>query len=161
VGNEQACALLANWCVYPAPDQPGGDERIWFPAECDTMMNGHWFWDENPPRDLPTILNYYYTSVGRGSILMLNVAPAKRGLLSDASIARLPEFRAALDSIFKTDLAAKKPATSSDVRGGDSRFGAGNVTDDDPASFWTTDDDVQTPSLEIDLGGETEFNVIR
>jgi alpha-L-fucosidase len=107
VGNEQACALNANWCVYPAPDQPAPDgKRTWFPAECDTIMNGHWFWDENPPKELPTLLNYYYTSVGRGSILMLNVAPDKRGKFSDASVARLREFRAALDQIFSTDLAA-------------------------------------------------------
>src|SRR5262249_49771564 len=124
VGNEQACALIANWCVYPPPGQASGDGRIWFPTECDTMMNGHWFWDENPPRDVPTVLNYYYTSVGRGSILMLNVAPDKRGLFSDACIARLHEFRAALDSIFKTDLAAKKTATASNVCGGDARFAA-------------------------------------
>jgi alpha-L-fucosidase len=135
VGNEQACALNANWCVYPPPDQPeeGGQARIWFPVECDTIMNGHWFWDENPPKDLPTLLNYYYTSVGRGSILMLNVAPDKRGQFSDAAVARLKEFRSALDQIFGTDLAAGKTRQTSDD---------GKV-------------------IEIDLGGEQEFNVVR
>src|SRR4051812_42949637 len=72
VGNEQACAPIANWSVYPPPPVEAEESapRIWFPVECDTMMNGHWFWDENPPRDLPTLLNFYYTSVGRNSILM-------------------------------------------------------------------------------------------
>ena len=79
------------------------------------MMNGHWFWDENPPRDLPTLLNFYYTSVGRGSILMLNVAPDKRGRFSDECLARLHEFHEALTKIFSTDFAAGKTATASNV----------------------------------------------
>jgi alpha-L-fucosidase len=162
VGNEQACAPITNWSVYPAPNE--GDEnarRIWFPVECDTMMNGHWFWDENPPRDLPTLLNFYYTSVGRNSILMLNVAPDKRGLFSDECLARLREFHDALKKIFGTDLAAGKKATASNVRGNDSKFAAENVLDGNNETYWATDDDVTTPTIEIDLGGDVEFNVIR
>ncbi len=37
VGNEQACALLENWSVYPPPATEASS-RMWFPVECDTMM---------------------------------------------------------------------------------------------------------------------------
>jgi alpha-L-fucosidase len=166
VGNEQAKALLTNWCVYPPPgEEPGqatGGRAIWFPAECDTMMNGHWFWDENPPKDLPTLLNFYYTSVGRGSILMLNVAPDKRGKFSDECVQRLHEFHDALQKIFGTDLAAGKKVTASNVRGNDAAaFGATNVIDPKRDKYWSTDDNVTTASLEIDLGGDATFNVFR
>ncbi len=164
VGNEQACAPLASWSVYPAPratDVAADAPRLWFPVECDTMMVGHWFWDDQPPRDLATLLNYYYTSVGRNSILMLNVAPDRRGKFSDASLVRLREFRAALDSIFKRDFAAGRPATATNVRGNDPAFGAGAAVDGDKATYWATDDGVTTASLEVDLGSEVEFNVIR
>jgi alpha-L-fucosidase len=158
VGNEKACAPIANWSVYPPPDEKTDANRIWFPVECDTMMNGHWFWDEDPPRDLPTLLNFYYTSVGRNSILMLNVAPDKRGKFSDACLARLHEFHQAITKIFGTDFAAEKTATASNARDG---FPARNVLDGKKQTYWTTDDSVTTPSIEIDLGGDVEFNVLR
>jgi alpha-L-fucosidase len=162
VGNEEASAPLASWSVYPTPDTKATDqERIWFPVECDTMMVGHWFWDDQPPRSLATLLNYYYTSVGRNSILMLNVAPDRRGKFSDASIARMQEFRAALDSIFGRDFAKGHVATATNVRGNDTAFGAAAAVDGDKTTYWATDDGVTSASLEIDLGAEAEFNVIR
>ncbi len=158
VGNEQACAMLANWSVYPAPDAPSAK---WFPVECDTMMIGHWFWDGTPPKDLATLLNYYYTSVGRNSILLLNVAPDKRGQFSDDSVKRLHEFHDALQKIFGTDFAAGKTAVASNVRGNSATFGAGNALDGDKNTYWATGDGVTNATLEVDLGGEQEFNVVR
>jgi len=162
VGNELACAPLENWSVYPAPGaDTGPDQPIWFPLECDTMMNGHWFWDTNAPHNLETLLNFYYTSVGRNSMLLLNVAPDPDGRFSDECVKGLQEFHAALVKIFGTDLAAGKKATASNVRGNDPAFGAGGTLDGDPKTYWATDDGVTNASLEVDLGGEKEFNVIR
>ncbi len=161
VGNEQACAPLASWSVYPPPGGSADVKRIWFPVECDTMMIGHWFWDDTPPRDLNTLLNFYYTSVGRNSILLLNIAPDRRGRFSDDTVKRLREFHAALGQIFGTDFAARKKATASNVRGSDAAFGPEKALDGDKNTYWATDDGVTSASLEVDLGGETEFNVIR
>jgi alpha-L-fucosidase len=165
VGNELACAPLANWSVYPAPTSQlsagNSPPEKWFPVECDTMMVGHWFWDGTPPKDLPTLLNYYYTSVGRNSILLLNVAPDKRGKFSDDSVKRLHEFHDALQKIFGTDFAAGKTAVASNVRGQDPAFGADKALDGDKNTYWATDDGVTNATLEVDLGGEQEFNVIR
>jgi alpha-L-fucosidase len=165
VGNESACAKLANWSVYPAPDGSdkvkGQMKPIWFPVECDTIMIGGWFWNGTPPRSLATLLNYYYTSVGRNSILLLNVAPNKQGLFSDDSVKRLHEFHDALQKIFGTDLAAGKTATPSNVRGNDPAFGASKALDGDKDTYWATDDGVTNATLEVDLGSEQEFNVVR
>jgi alpha-L-fucosidase len=164
VGNEAACAPLANWSVYPAPNlNPAARTQSsqWFPVECDTMMVGHWFWDGTQPRDVATLLGYYYTSVGRNSILLLNVAPDKRGLFSDESVKRLHEFHDALQKIFGTDFAAGKTAVASNVRGKDPAFGADKVLDENKETYWATDDGVTNATLEVDLGSEQEFNVIR
>jgi alpha-L-fucosidase len=160
VGNELACAPLENWSVYPAPEMDATN-RIWFPRECDTMMNGHWFWDTNAPRDLATLLNFYYTSVGRNSMLILNVAPNPDGLFSDECVKGLQEFHAALQKIFGTDFARGQNAAASNVRGRDKRFGAGKAVDGNPKTYWATDDGVTNASLEVDLGGEQTFNVVR
>lgn len=161
VGNEQACASLANWSIYPPPSQNGPLPSQWFPVECDTMMIGHWFWDGTPPRDLATLLNFYYTSVGRNSILLLNVAPDKHGLFSDDSVRRLHEFHDALQKIFGTDFAAGKKAVASNVRGNDPAFGADKALDGNKNTYWATDDGVTNATLEVDLGSEREFNVVR
>jgi alpha-L-fucosidase len=161
VGNELACAPLENWSAFPAPGPVGAEQAIWFPRECDTMMNGHWFWDTNGPRDLATLLNFYYTSVGRNSMLILNVAPDTDGLFSDDCVQGLHAFHAALGKIFGTDLAAGKKATASNVRGNDPAFGADAALDGNANTYWATDDDVTNASLLVDLGGEKEFNVIR
>jgi alpha-L-fucosidase len=165
VGNELACAPLENWSVYPTPavqavtfnSLPGQ----WLPLECDTMMNGHWFWDTNAARNLATMLNFYYYSVGRNSMLILNVAPNPDGKFSDECVAGLQEFHAALQKIFGTDFARGQKAAASNVRGGDKQFGADKAVDGDAKTYWATDDGVTNASLEVDLGGEKTFNVVR
>lgn len=162
VGNEMACAPLTNWSVEPAPSADGKEvESIWFARECDTLLNGHWFWDEKPPRDLATLLNYYYWSVGRNCQLILNVAPDTRGKFSDACVTRLKEFRAAIDKIFEKDLAAGKTATASNTRENDATYGPAMAVDGNKETYWATDDGVTSASLEIDLGAAADFNVIR
>jgi alpha-L-fucosidase len=92
---------------------------------------------------------------------LLNVAPDRRGLFSDESLARLKEFRAALDTIFGTNLAAGKSIVAANVRGGDSFYGPERMLDDDKTTYWATDDGIAMSSFEVDLGSEQDFNVIR
>jgi alpha-L-fucosidase len=53
------------------------------------------------------LLKIYYNSVGRNSLLLLNVPPDRRGLIPAEDSLRLVEFRTALDSVFARDLAKK------------------------------------------------------
>lgn len=161
VGNEMACAPLENWAVSPPPNASNTTRQIWFPLECDTPLIGHWFWADTLPVDLETLLNFYYVSVGRGSILLLNIAPNREGLFSPETVARLQEFRAALEKIFRTDFAAEKKAVASNVRANAAAFAAGNLLDGNAETYWATDDGVTNAWVEVDLGAERTFNVIR
>jgi alpha-L-fucosidase len=76
-------------------------------------------------------------------------------------VKRLHEFHDALQKIFGTDFAAGKSAVASNVRGKDDAFGADKALDGDKNTYWATDDGVTTGTLEVDLGGEQEFNVVR
>ena len=161
VGNELACAPLENWSVYPAPGTDKSGTPIWFPVECDTMLNGHWFWDPNPPRDLQALLDFYYYSVGRNSMLILNVAPDPSGRFSDECVKGLHAFHAALEKIFGIDYALNKKVTASNTRGADPKFGPEKAVDGDAKSYWAVDDDITNATLEVDLGGEKQINVVR
>jgi alpha-L-fucosidase len=160
VGNELAHAPLTVWSAYPGPNMPGA---IWFPVESDISMIGNWFWNpaNTVPMALADLLDIYYFTVGRNSLFLLNVAPDRRGLFSDASVARLNEFHTALQSIFGTDLAAGKSVTASTFRNNDPAYGGDKVVDGDPNTYWATNDGVTTGTLEVDLGGPTMFNVVR
>jgi alpha-L-fucosidase len=168
VGNERGIAGETNWaCLTPDTlyaGKPGiekllneGDEngKSWIPAETDVSIRPGWFYHEkeNPrvksPEDLFEI---YLTSVGRGSLLLLNVPPDKRGLLHENDIKSLRGFRALLDREFKTNLAEGALVTATNVRGKSYRYGASKVNDGNKETYWATDDNLTTGSIEIDLG---------
>ncbi|KAJ6417765.1 hypothetical protein OIU84_001194 [Salix udensis] len=86
-----------------AGDPKGTD---WLPAECDVSIRKGWFWHKSEsPKRLSTLLDIYYKSVGRNCVLLFNVPPNSTGLISENDVQRLREFRAAIDTIFSTNLA--------------------------------------------------------
>ena len=102
------------------------------------------------------LLSIYYTSVGRNSLLLLNVPPDNRGLIHEADAARLMEFRKALDEIFKDNLADGAKVKATDVRG--RGFSAANIMDGNYDSYWATKDGITEASVTFDLAGEKTFN---
>lgn len=87
----------------------GNEEAPWWiPAETDVSIRPGWFWRASEhPKSLQELLSIYYTSVGRNSLLLLNVPPDNRGLIDAEDSTRLMEFRAAIDKIFADDLAKR------------------------------------------------------
>ncbi len=140
---------------------PAGD--VWRPGEADVSIRPGWFWHKNEDvkvRSVENLLDLYFKSVGRNSLLLLNVPPNDQGLLSDIDIERLASFRRKLDAIFGENLVAGKQATASNSRGGLPAYGAANVLDGSLDTFWTTDDGVRSAWIEIDLGAATTFDIL-
>lgn len=63
-------------------------------------------------------------------------------------------------SNFRDNLAAKATLTASNSRGRDQKFAPANVLDGDRSTYWSTDDQITTPELVIDLGRDVTFNVV-
>ena len=175
VGNESGVAGKTNWSTLNAKGfTPGagsppreslneGDKggEVWHPAETDVSIRPGWFWRESENEEvksLEKLLGIYYTSIGRNSLLLLNVPPDDRGLIHSADSARLMEFRAALDEIFKDNLADGAKVKATDCRG--RGYGAGNILDGNYDSYWAAKDGVNEASLTIELDGEKTFNRI-
>ncbi|QNN22946.1 hypothetical protein HED60_11935 [Planctomycetales bacterium ZRK34] len=156
VGNESGVARLNESSVV--------NDKRWYPAECDVSIMPGWFWDpddDTKVKSVAHLMDIYYKSVGRNSVLLLNVGPDKRGKLSDNIVNRLREFRAAIDQIYKYDFARDAKLTASNTRGGDSRFGVQQMLDGDPDTYWAADDDVKQAAITLDLGAARKFNVVR
>ena len=80
----------------------------WIPAETDVSIRPGWFFhdaENDKVRSPQNILNLYYKSVGRNSLLLLNIPPDRRGMLHENDVASLRTFRSILDETFKTNLA--------------------------------------------------------
>ena len=135
--------------------QPDG--TAWIPAETDVSIRPGWFYHANEqPKGLQELLSIYYTSVGRNSLLLLNVPPDTRGLIPRADSLRLVEFRSALDSIFCQDFAAKAIVTASHTRGRD--YAAANVIDTNYHTYWAVHDSCITPTLTLAFDHPVTFN---
>ena len=135
----------------------------WIPTETDVSIRPGWFWHEGEqPKSVNELLRIYYSSVGRNSLLLLNVPPDSRGLIPAEDSLRLLEFRAALDSIFSTDMAKSAQITASHTRGGKrcKEFSPHNLTDGDYDTYWAVDDSILTPVLTLSFNQPVTFNRI-
>ena len=165
VGNESGVARPGESSVKDAgPRQGDGTTgKVWYPAECDVSIRPGWFYhssQDSKVKSVEHLLDIYFKSVGRNSVLLLNVPPDREGRFSKHDVARLREFRAALDEIFRTDVCGGLAAVGSNVRGNDSQFAAANVTDGNLDTYWATDDGLTSGSVEIELRGVQPVNVI-
>ncbi len=176
VGNEQGRASDPSWygmnladCYPGMPNHRGLGPGVrsgpdWAPPECDVSIRVGWFYDPKedfwvkPAADLVDI---YYRSVGRGACLNLNVPLDKRGLIHEKDAAALRGMGRLLAATFSTNLAHGARVTASNVRGGSHQFGAENLLDNNPNTYWATDDEVKTPEVILEFSKPTTFNVIR
>ena len=168
VGNERGIAGETNWNAI-TPDtifagKPGIEKLLetgsdrgtqWIPAEVDVSIRPGWFYHAKEDTLVKTpekLFEIYLTSVGRGSTLLLNIPPDKRGRLHENDVQALQGWRALIEQEFKTNLAARAKAEASSFRGGSDIYAAAMVTDENKETYWSTDDAVSTGSIEIDLG---------
>ena len=165
VGNERGIAGETNWNTI-SPDTlfagKAGIENLlnmgsesgtsWIPAEVDVSIRPGWFYhqqEDSLVKSPEKLFEIYLTSVGRGSTLLLNVPPDKRGLIHERDVQVLREWKALRDREFKTNLASSASVSVSAVRGDDERYDATRVTDGDKETYWATDDDETTGSITL------------
>jgi alpha-L-fucosidase len=181
VGNEKGYANETCWATFTPVGENGGpaapgDVRTresttgtrnganWMPPECDVSIRPGWFWharENDRVKAAPQLLDLYFKSVGRGGSLLLNVPPDRRGVLHENDVASLEEFGRLRLEMFASNLARGARAEASNVRGGGIEYGPQCLIDGDRDSFWSTDDNVTTPSTVLELTERRSFNVVR
>ncbi len=119
VGNEAGFAGETNWNTmdrskvaigaadtkYLNLGDPNGPDYV--PAECDVSIRPGWFYhaaEDGKVKSLDKLLEIWHGSVGRGSNLLLNVPPDRRGLIHENDAAALLALRKRLDEIYAKDL---------------------------------------------------------
>ena len=176
IGNERGFAGETNWSTLDPSKveigKPGQGDYLnqgeqngpaWIPGECDVSIRRGWFWHpDQEPKSVDELLEIYFKSVGRNCLLLLNVPPDRDGRIAHEDVARLQEFRTALDQVFAQDFAEGAEAEASSVWGDDpGRFGGDQVLDGDLDSYWAPGEGELTGSLTLTLPQATTFNVIK
>lgn len=176
VGNERGIAGETNWNtistdtlyagkhgIEPLLNTGSPDGKQWVPAEVDVSIRPGWFYHaaENSRVKTPEqLFDIYLTSVGRGSTLLLNIPPDRRGLFHENDVKSLQGFTALLKKAFGKNLALKAPVEADSYRDNQPAFAPRNVTDGNKESYWTTDDDKTTGSFTITLPANTTVQYV-
>jgi alpha-L-fucosidase len=103
---------------------------FWYPAEVDVSIRPGWFWhasEDSLVKDVAKLSDIYLSSVGRNAVLLLNVPPDNRGLITDHDINSLRGLKTWTDKLYATDLLnGSRPYGR----------GASNLTDGDNSTSW-------------------------
>ncbi|MHA6246919.1 alpha-L-fucosidase [Pontibacter sp. CAU 1760] len=94
---------------YLNTGDPNGDK--WIPAETDVSIRPGWFYhpeEDSKVKSGKQLVDLYYKSVGRNSLLLLNIPPNPKGVFAEQDAQSLHAFRSILNETFKTNLATGK-----------------------------------------------------
>jgi len=175
-GNESGYINSSNWHTI-TPDTlyagKGGinellntgseDGTHWIPAEVDVSIRPGWFYHAKEDSMVKTpeqLFDIYLSSVGRGANLILNIPPDRRGLINEIDVAALQGWKKLIDERLTNNLALNKPVKASSVRGDSKDYDASMLTDGNKETYWATNDNEKTGSIEIDLGQKQVINYI-
>ncbi len=130
---------------------------VWYPAETDVSIRPGWFYHPEEDDKVKTpekLLDIYYNSVGKNSVLLVNIPPDKDGLINAADVKSLQGWKKLRDKIFTINLA--KGAIVQSVNG----LNKNAILDGNYASFFTTAKKDTTTTIEFILKGNQTFDVL-
>ena len=174
-GNEEGTQALTSWATIKnknltfntkeskrnkTGERPGD---LWVPAESDVSIRHGWFYHESEDSTVKSatkLFSLYCQSVGRGSNLLLNVPPDKRGQLAAKDVASLKAFKALKDATFATNLINDANITASNTRSNDSLFSAQHLKAESGNAYWSTDDSVTEANVVFEWAEPVTYNLI-
>ncbi len=130
---------------------------IWYPAEADVSIRPGWFYHPEQDDQVKTpekLLDIYYGSVGRNTVLLVNIPPNKKGLISQPDIDALQSWRKTLDATFKENLAKKARVKTS------TKLKRKDLFDHNLKTYWTTEDQQTSGFIVFDLKDKKTFDVL-
>lgn len=130
---------------------------VWYPAETDVSIRPGWFYhkDENDKVKTPEkLLDIYFHSVGRNSVLLMNIPPDKEGLINDADIKNLRRWKKLRDSIFNNNLSKGAIITS------DNGIHPQALIDQNYTTYWTTKGKDTTAVIQLNFKNKKTINIL-
>ncbi len=178
VGNEGGVGRTTEWSVIPLSQTPekftwpdrqesdlGSREKLkpgstlwWYPAEVNTPILNGWFWSAEKRAKSPAeLVDYYYRSVGRNGVMLLNLSPDTRGLISDDQLSSLRQMSQVVKDTFAQDLTANASfgADSSNPVNAPALAHDGNLD-----TWWEAAPGHSTATFTLKLAAAATFDVV-
>ena len=117
IGNEAGFAPMHNSNIVKAlnksiytKNKDKLNEEKFLAGECDCLMSGdgwNWFYNEtsNRLKSVDELMGMYMYSVGRGSNMLINIGPDRRGLISEEHRKRFLDFGKAIRKLTENPVA--------------------------------------------------------
>jgi len=140
-----------------------GGATEYIPAEGVYSIRPSWFWhaaEDGQVKTVDQLVGLYLDTVGRNSLLRLNVPPDTRGRLPDPDVAALNQLGAAIAALYRTNVAAGQAATADSVFEDLPPYAAASAVDGRAETFWAAAAGQTGARLEIDLGGPRSFDLV-
>ncbi|RHR43275.1 alpha-L-fucosidase [Parabacteroides sp. AF18-52] len=123
---------------------------IWYPSEVDVSIRPGWYYHASEDTSVKTpqkLIDIYYSSIGKNSLLLLNLPPDKRGLIHENDISSLMNMKRILGKTFEKNLLKKAVSSTGEI---------GDLTDGRLETYWQGSG--KTNTIEISFEGEEEFD---
>lgn len=88
---------------------------IWYPSEVDVSVRPGWYYHASQDTLVKTpqkLIDIFYSSVGKNSLLLLNLPPDRRGLVHENDVKALEEMQRILGETFRDNLLASASCTA-------------------------------------------------
>jgi len=165
VGNEQGWAGATNWAMLSDDDNYNqltyGCENgnSWIPAEVDVSIRPGWFYhqrEDHQVKTLAKLVDIYYNSVGHNANLLLNFPVGLSGKIYPQDSIRAIEFYQTISNELKDNLLLNAKVYADDERG--RKFSASKVNDQNPETYWATNDDYPYGSIAFKFDEPVNIN---
>ena len=174
VGNERGLAGRTNWNNISRDTLYAGKAGIegvlntghengkdWVPAEVDVSIRPGWFYHAEEDSKVKTpeqLFEIYLTSVGRGSNLLLNIPPDRRGQIHEIDATNLLAWKKLINEKFSNNLANDAKVSVS------SKFSykqkPNNLIDGNAKTYWAAAEGSKNASVELDFGKNQLINFV-
>ncbi len=135
-----------------------GGERF-IPGEADASIRPGWFYhkaQDDQVKSVRWLVDYWFTSIGRSCMMLLNFPPDRRGLICDTDARNAVEADRIIKQTFAVNLAANGRAAADSVRA--LACEPDMILNDHYDSFYAAADGDLNPTIEIALDRMTEFD---
>lgn len=123
---------------------------IWYPSEVDVSIRPGWYYhpeEDSLVKSPQKLIDIFYSSIGKNSLLLLNLPPDTRGMIHENDVRNLREMHRILRETFSRNLVKEARCLS---------FAKEDLTDGSIETYW--EGRPGKSDLEMELDGGTEFD---
>lgn len=123
---------------------------VWYPSEVDVSIRPGWYYHDSQDSLVKTpqkLIDIYYSSVGKNSLLLLNLPPDKRGLIHENDVQSLKDMKRILHQTFTNNLLNGAKSAMCNTK---------ELTDGELDTYWQGS--AKKNSIEITFDKKVEFD---